>query len=41
MLTLGTLAIHKIDEKCAGTQVLVITHSAFILDKLGPDELIL
>ncbi|MGX4657907.1 ATP-dependent nuclease [Micromonospora sp. SCSIO 07396] len=33
--------VHKINEKCAGKQVLATTHSAFILNKLGLDELIL
>jgi putative ATP-dependent endonuclease of OLD family len=33
--------VHKINERCAGKQVLATTHSAFILNKLGLDELIL
>ena len=33
--------VHKIDQKCADKQVLVTTHSAYILNKLGLDELIL
>ncbi|MFD0575231.1 ATP-dependent nuclease [Dactylosporangium darangshiense] len=33
--------VHKINQKCAGKQVLVTTHSAYILNKLGLNELIL
>ncbi|MGI5213417.1 ATP-dependent nuclease [Plantactinospora sp. CA-290183] len=33
--------VHKIGQKCADKQVLVTTHSAYILNKLGLDELIL
>ncbi|MEV7990328.1 AAA family ATPase [Micromonospora sp. NPDC085948] len=33
--------VDKISEKCEGKQVLVTTHSAYILNKLGLDELIL
>ncbi|GAA2351807.1 ATP-dependent nuclease [Dactylosporangium salmoneum] len=33
--------IDKVIQKCAGKQVLVTTHSAYILNKLGLDELVL
>jgi putative ATP-dependent endonuclease of the OLD family len=32
--------IDKVVQKCAGKQVLVMTHSAYILNKLGLDELV-
>ena len=33
--------VHRISEKCEGKQVLVSTHSSFVLNKLGLDRLIL
>jgi putative ATP-dependent endonuclease of the OLD family len=39
----GSLAalVHRIDDRCKGKQVLVTTHSSFVLNKLGLDRLIL
>ncbi len=33
--------IHKIHEKCKGKQIILSTHSTFVLNKLGIDKLIL
>jgi putative ATP-dependent endonuclease of the OLD family len=33
--------VHRIDERCDGKQVIVSTHSSFVLNKLGLDSLVL
>ncbi|HET6506946.1 MAG TPA: AAA family ATPase [Baekduia sp.] len=33
--------VHRISERCEGKQVLVSTHSSYVLDKLGLDGLML
>ena len=35
-----SMLINKIREKCAGKQIVIVTHSAYVLNKLGIDKVI-
>ena len=34
------MLINKIREKCAGKQIIIVTHSAYVLNKLGIEKVI-